>query len=367
MYSHPPPDIRAKHPYHMYDEIKEQPEAVIRSLELARLHGAEVARLLAGARRIFVTGCGTSFHAALGTAWFLRSFSRGKMDARAIEAFELVAYLPGLRPDDVVVALTHSGGTTMTVRALQRARRSGCETVVITGFPESEAAGIARHVLPTGFETERSWAHTASYTAALTSAAAVANMLAEAEERVDLGPLPDLLQAVLEIEEAAHRLAAGVILTERYREPSEMILVGGGPNAATAREGVLKLLETSYVRASAFELEETLHGPLAAVTPDVLVMIVVPSGRSIDRSIELTRALQALEVMPIVLTDEAHAGSFDETHRLVLPDIPEVLSPIPFIVPIQLFAYFLAVGRGINPDLLRRDDERYLKARQQYE
>jgi glucosamine--fructose-6-phosphate aminotransferase (isomerizing) len=350
----------------MYEEITGQPDVVERSLQLAASHGPAVASLLAGARRIFATGCGTSFHAALLTAWMLRSLSRGKVDARAIESFELASYLPGLRPDDVVIGVTHSGTTTMTLRALERARRSGCESVAITGFPESTAGQLARHVLPTGFPVERSWAHTASYTAALTVAAAVANMLAEREERLDLSPLPELMRTVLSIEEMAHRLAAGVILGERYREVSDIVLIGGGPNAVTASEGVLKLLETSYVRASAFELEEMLHGPLAAVSPDVVVMVIAPSGGAIDRAVELTHALQAIEVTPVVLTDDSHAESFDESHRLVLPDVPEVISPIPFVVPIQLFAYFLAVGRGLNPDLLHRDDERYRKARAQY-
>jgi glucosamine--fructose-6-phosphate aminotransferase (isomerizing) len=165
----------------------------------------------------------------------------------------------------------------------------------------------------------------------------------------------------------AHRLAASAIVTERYREPAEMVLVGGGPNAATASEAVLKLLETSYARATAVELEEMLHGPLAAVTPESLVIVIAPAGRSLDRAIELTRALSALEVAPIVLTDEGHADSFDEHHRLLLPDVPETISPIPFVVPLQLFAYYLAVGRGANPDLLHRDDERYLAARGQYQ
>lgn len=367
MYTRLPDNVRSEHPYHMYEEIREQPDAVARSLDLAVRHGGAVVRVLAGARRIFVTGCGTSFHAAIGTAWFLRSFSRGKLDVREIQAFELATYLPGLRPDDVVVALTHSGTTNMTLRSLERAHRSGCETVVITGFPESEAGRLARTVLPTGFADERSWAHTASYTAALTSAAAVANMLAEAEERLDLSPLPELMRTVLTIEEMAHRMAASTILAERYREPADMVLVGGGPNAATAKEGVLKLLETSYARASAFQLEEMLHGPLAAVTPETLVILIAPAGRSIDRAVELTRSLGAIGNTPIVLTDEQRADAFDENHRLLLPDVPETISPIPFVVPLQLFAYFLAVGRGSNPDLLRREDERYMAAAAQYE
>lgn len=362
MYEPLPSDIRERHPYHMYDEIKAQPEAVARSLRLAAAHGASITRIIAGARRVFVTGCGTSFYAAQGGAWFLRSFTRGGVDARAVQAYELAQYLPGLRPDDVVVGVSHAGGTTMVLEALERAHRAGCETVIVTGFPESKAGQAARHVLPTGYDQERSWAHTISYTAALTSMAAVANSLAHDDERLDLEPLPQVMAEALQIEEMVHRLAAGVIIAERYREPADMYLIGGGPNEATAREGQLKLLETSYGHALAFELEQMLHGPLAAVSGDSLIIVVAPPGRSTERAVELVNAARRIGVIPIVLVGDDNAASFEEAHRLILPDVPEVISPIPCVVPLQLFAYFLAIGKGLNPDLIRRDDERYLEA-----
>jgi glucosamine--fructose-6-phosphate aminotransferase (isomerizing) len=316
---------------------------------------------------VFLTGCGTSFHAAQGGSWFLQTFSRGTIDARAVEAYELATYFPSLRPDDVVVGVSHSGTTTMTVRALERAEQNGAETVVITGFPDRASGTAARHVLPTGYNAERSWAHTASYTAALTTLAALANTLADAEERLDLSPLPEVMRDALQLEEMAHRVAANAVLLERYREPAGIVLVGGGPNEVTAREGVLKLLETSYVQASAFELEEMLHGPLAAVSEGTLLIIVAPPGRSTERAVQLARAAHELETVPLVLVGNENAEAFDDAHRLVMSDVPEVLSPIPAIVPLQLFSYFLAVGKGINPDLLHRDDERYLAARAQYQ
>jgi glucosamine 6-phosphate synthetase-like amidotransferase/phosphosugar isomerase protein len=367
MYAKPPANARTRHPYFMYEEIKLQPEAVARSLSLAEEQGAEAVQTIARGRRIFLTGCGTSFHAAQVGAWFFQYFSQGKIDARAVQAYELVTYLPGLRPDDVVVGVSHSGTTTMTRRALDRARRAGADTVLVTGFPEGDGAVAGRAILPTGYGEEKSWAHTASYTAAVTSLAALANALAEPAERLDLSPLPDVVREAVRLEEMAHRVAASTILVERYREPARIVLVGGGPNVATAQEGALKLQETSYVPAAAFELEEMLHGPLAAVTSDTLLVILAPAGASIQRTLDLMRAARELETVPVVLGGGDTIEAFDVAHRLVLPDLPEVLSPIPYVVPLQLFSYFLAVGKDINPDLLHRDDERYRAARAQYE
>lgn len=366
MYDDLPADVRHKHPYHMYEEITAQPEAVARSLLLVARHGAEAISLLARARRVLLTGCGTSFHAARAGAWFLQSLSRGTVEARAVQAYELATYLSGLRPDDLIVAVSHSGTTTMTLRALERAHDCGAETVLITGFPESEGGRLARQVMPTGYAEEKSWAHTASYTAALATLAALAQGLAEPEERLTLDALPEVVADALQLEEMAHRIAASTILAERYREPTPIWLVGGGPNAITASEGVLKILETSYAQACSFELEEVLHGPLAALTPETLLIIVAPPGKSTQRAAELARAVRQIGVIPIVLLGHDNADAFEDAHRLVLPSVPEALSPIPAVVPLQLVSYFLAVGKGVNPDLIHRDDERHRAARAQY-
>jgi glucosamine--fructose-6-phosphate aminotransferase (isomerizing) len=366
MYSSLPSDVRSKHPYHMHDEIKAQPAAVGRSLSLAAQHGMEPARIISSARRVFCTGCGTSFHAATGGAWLLRAFSRGAVDARAVGALDIALYPVGLREGDVVIGVTHSAETTMTLRALRRAREVGASTVVVAGFPERLQLGEFDAVLPTGFPEERSWAHTASYLAAWASLAAVANMLSHPDERMDLSPLPEVVTEALQLEEMAHRMAASTLLVERYRDPARIVVVGGGPNAVTAREAVLKLLETSYVEAEAYDLEEMLHGPLAAVTAETLLMIIAPDGASVERAAELAKAAGEIGVVPLVLAGSDGAPLFEDTHRLVLPDVPEVLSPVSAVVPLQLFSYYLAVGKGTNPDLLRRDDERYGRARGQY-
>lgn len=366
MYGQLPGDIRGNHPYHMLEEIKLQPHAVASAISVTQRAGADVVRLLAGARRIITTGCGTSFNAASWGAWSLRGFSRGKIDARAIEAYELATYVPGLRPDDVIVALSHSGTTTMTIAALEQGRRAGCETVLITGFPDADGARVARHVLSSGYAEERSWAHTASYTAALATLAVLANSLAVPEERLDLLPLSAVLTEALGLEGVAQRLAVSVIEAERRGVPADVVIAGAGPNEFTAWEARLKLQETSFTRAAASGTEEMLHGPLAAATPDTLLIVIAPGERSTDRSLDLTRAAEAIGITPVVLCGESNAERFENAHRLVLPDVPEIISPIPFVVPLQLFAYYLAAGKGINPDLLHRDDERYLAARAQY-
>lgn len=366
MYAELPSDSRRRHPYHMYDEIKAQPSVVARSLSLADQHAGDACRAIGNARRVIFTGCGTSFNAAELGCWFFRTLSRGAIDVQTIGALDVAAYEVGIGSDDVVVGVTHSAETVMTLRALERARERGARTVAITGFPTRLDGVSLDYVVPTGFPEERSWAHTASYVAALGTLTAMAASLAHPDERLDLAPLPEVVLEALDLEEMMHRLAGSMLVVERYREPPRIAIVGPGPNAVTAREGVLKLLETSYTMAESFDLEYMLHGPLAAVTAETLVIVLAPDGASTVRAADLVRALRKLDVVPVVLVGIDTAAEFEDAHRMVLPDLPEVLSPIPYVVPLQLFSYFLSVGKGLNPDLLRRDDEHYREARAEY-
>lgn len=366
-YSTLPADIRGRHPYHMYDEIQAQPEAVARSLDLVERDGGEIVTALRRARRIWVTGCGTSYHAAEVGAWMLRSFSRGEIDVQAMQAFDLATYLPSFRADDAVIGLSHAGGTLMTIRALEQARDAGAVSVAVTGFPESKVSSAAEYVMPTGYPDERSWAHTVSYTAALATLAGIANQLCHPDERVDLSPLPEVVNEALGLEELAHRLAASVIVSEGEERVGGILLIGAGPNAFTAREGALKLLETSYGAVQTFELEQVLHGPLAAVSPRTLVLLMVGDGPAVSRAQELVAALEQIGVTPVVLCGEGNVAAFESSHRFVLPELPETLSPIAYVVPLQIFSYFLSVGKGLNPDLIHRDEERYRLAAAAYE
>lgn len=362
MYSELPADMRDQHPYHMYNEIKAQPQAVARSLALSSHLTEEARDALARARRVYLTGCGTSFHAARAGAEMIRTFTDGALEVQAIQAYEFVTYLPELKPEDAVVALTHSGVTKMTLRAIARANESRASSIVITGFADSAAGKAGTITIPSGYNDELSWAHTVSYTSALATLAAVGNSLATTRRRLDLSPLPEVMAEALQLEEMAHRLAAGALVTERFQEPPWILIVGGGPNEATAHEGVLKLLETSYVRAGAFELEQVLHGPLAAADEGTMAILLCPAGRSTERAAQLVQALLRLEITPVVICGGDNQASFEDAHRLILPDLPEVLSPIPYVVPLQFFAYFLSVGKGYNPDLIHRDEERYREA-----
>lgn len=263
-------------------------------------------RLPEGARVLF-TGCGTSFHAALACG-------------PAAQALEVVL---GQAPAaDVLVAISHEGETRLTLEAV---RGFAGETWLVTGAPESPLAQSVDRVVVATPEVEASYCHTASYTCAVAAGRALrgedVSGLAEAVER----------------ELAAEPLPAS---------PHERFLVAGaGRDTSTVLEAVLKLREGAHVAAEAHHTEQLLHGHLAAVDPSVRCFVLEGEGRAAERAADLMRALAELGC-DAVLVPTSH--------------------PVVDAVRFQRLACDLAEARGVNPDLIRWDEEPWDRARRAY-
>lgn len=364
---------RSSHPFWMYEELRAAPAALDSLLspdEPARRHRAALGQRLAGARRVYLTGCGTAYHAALVGRSLLSDFTDGHIDARAVQAFELASYerdAPGR--DDVLIVLSHSGKPTASNAALARARSAGAFCLTITGDTESLAARNAQAVFDTGYGEVKSFAYTISYSLMLAALADLA-VCAVAASAGDEGAAV-LLQTQVQAIAAQHREALALdgqvrALAERLAGQERFIFAGAGSNQATAMEAALKMRETNYSDSASMEMEEVLHGPVATLG-DIVLVVIAPPGPGRARALDLLRAARILGGTTVALGEsgdtelESTAGDY-----LPLPTCPEALSPAPYHVPLHLFSYWLAVAKGHNPDLMRRDDPRYLQARQSY-
>jgi glucosamine 6-phosphate synthetase-like amidotransferase/phosphosugar isomerase protein len=360
---------RTSHPFWMYEELQATPDALERALtpdaaEVA--HRDEVAARLAGCTRVYLTGCGTAFHAALAGAGLLRDLGGTSPAALAVEAFELVHYeRQGPGPVDALIALSHSGKPAATREALARAQASGAFCLTITGDPTSPAAQAADAVLDEGYAAVKSFAYTISYSLML-------GLLADLALRVGAARgSPAALAAEVRRLAALHREALQLdapirALAEQLRARERWIFAGAGGNYATALEAGLKMQETNYTAASGMQMEEVLHGPVATLGDAVLVTIA-PPGPGRVRALDLLRTTRTLGGVTVALgpAGDPDLPGLADTY-LGLPDCPEALSSAPYHVPVHLLSYWLAVARGHNPDLMRRDDPHYLQARQGY-
>jgi glucosamine--fructose-6-phosphate aminotransferase (isomerizing) len=257
--------------------------------------------------RVLYTGCGTSFHAAQTGGW-------------SLQALELV-----LEPEqdaDLLVAVSHEGDTPLTLEA---ARAFRGPVWLVTGKRESPLAELAEEVVVATPEVERSWCHTASYTCAVAALAALRG-------------------------EDVSGLAAAVADVLEQREPlsghERFLVAGAGRDWPTAQEAALKLREGAFAAAEAHHTEQLLHGDLAAVDDSVRAFVLEGKGRAAERAAGAVRALRELGCETTL--------------------VPSV-HPVVDIVRFQLLTLDLAEARGVDPDRIRRDDERWARARAAYD
>jgi glucosamine--fructose-6-phosphate aminotransferase (isomerizing) len=341
-----PAPPRTGHPYYMHDAIYAQPGAlrlVTRGNEDA-LDGA--AARLQVMERVALAGIGTSWHAALvGELLFARVGRLGHR-VRAFHSFEFASYWPDLDARSGMIVLSHRGSKRYSREAIEKAKKSGGVGIVVTGKGH-DALAVADYTLRT-VDQESSAAHTISYTCALALLAVLAARVgADPEVEHALEAIPDDL-ALLLGQESWEDLAA------RFADRRTYYFVGGGPNTATAYEAALKMNEASYAVAQGFGCEQFLHGPWAALEPADIVFVVAPPGPSHARCLDVARAVHAVGAPVVALGQEDDRELVSiATEMIAIPRVPELLSPILTVVPLQLFTYHLAVHRSINPDTMR--------------
>jgi glucosamine--fructose-6-phosphate aminotransferase (isomerizing) len=257
------------------------------------LRAIPTGRRLPEGARVVHTGCGTSFHAA-------------QTGGASMQALEAVLSPPDA---DVLVCVSHEGETALTLEAAQAFQG---DVWLLTGTPSSPLADVADEVIVCTPEIERSWCHTASFTAAV---ATLASLHGE-----EVGWLPGAVEEVLREEVRA--------------DPQDRIIVAGaGRDWPTAQEAVLKLREGAWLAAEAYETEQLLHGFLAAVDDSVRAYVLEGEGRAAQRAHDLVASLEALGCETTLI---------------------QTRHPVVDIVRFQLLTIAIAEARGIDPDPIRR-------------
>jgi len=350
----------------LYRSIHAQPQ-LVREL-LADWDGpSKAAEKLAETGRIFISGIGTSFHAATVGEYLLRFVGS---DAWAVRSFEFVHYPRPLRPEDGVIVVSHRGSKLHGIGALQRAVESGVVTVGVTG-KNSTMQGA--DVIIETVEQDPSSTHSISYVGALVRLSQVAVRLGELTEnesqaqRLKRGliQLPALMEDILSRENEVREIAQ-----EAAEQSRRIYFVGAGPNAVTAPEGALKAKEAAYVTAEGFELEQAIHGPQVAFEVDDLLIPISVNGPAQPRIADFLLALSEIKSR-VWLIGEAPTPETTDVFsqkgwsRFAIcdgVDLAEELTPMLTVLPVQLLADFLATARGTNADSFRKDQEAYDRA-----
>ena len=376
------PSYRPGPPYHMTEMIDAEPAIAVRILETHEAVGSAAAELARRIRRtirvgesVIVTGCGTSEHAAIGVARILRDAvwvaeirppgHSARRSPVAVQAFELAQDPPS---SGLIVGVTHEGGTAATNAALEAARAAGARTAVITVSDRSPAAALADLVVETD-ELDQSWCHTVGYVSPLVVAAAIgAHLTGRPVDAAFRSAVRDALAAGVERASIAEAVAG------RLGNVRPILAIASGSDRAAGRELVLKIEEGTWIPAAYRDLETFLHGHLAATDEGTgLVLVLSDRDGRVERQRRSIGALRAarsigMETAAIVAADAAVDVPTELTSagRIVIPESPALPSPVAALLgtatPLQLLTERLARVRGVNPDPIHRDVDRYLAA-----
>jgi len=331
----------------MLEEIRQQPEILERTLhsELPRIRRLERHIARKRPRLIVLAARGTSDNAATFGRYLLEVCTGIPVSLAAPSIQTLYQARVDFR-DALVAAVSQSGESTDTNLVLERAREQGALTVGITNESRSSLAKLAEHVLLVRAGREKSVAATKTYTGQLLLIYLLASALGGRIRMADLERVPERAQMALDLEPEIAELAG------RYRFMRQAIVVGRGLNYANALEFSLKMMETSYVVAERFSSADFLHGPIAMVEQSFPVFAFAPSGPTWSSMRETLGRIQQLKAETVVITDAGNREVGATGARLIrLPRrIPELLTPIPYIIPAQTFAACLAAEKGLNPD-----------------
>ncbi len=330
----------------MLEEIYEQPQAVARAVEreydsaaslVAELREREI-------RHVVIAARGTSDNAATYAKYLIEIVAGYPVSLAAPSVYTLYDAEVNLS-GCLVLGISQSGQATDVVKTLSVARAAGALTAGITNVPDSPLTSVSDFTLLCHAGEERAVAATKTYTTALGLVALLVGQWAGNSELLSgLSAVPEQMQAVLGLDAT---VAAAV---ERYRYIQECAVLARGLNQATALEAALKMTETSYLVAKPYSGADFLHGPIAMVSEGFPCFLFAPEGRAYPAMVELALKLREREAELIIV---AHAPEMLAlaTKPLAMPlPVNELLSPLLYILPGQLWANHLAIARGQDPD-----------------
>jgi len=331
---------------YMLQEIHEQPGILERLCdeECANVQALRRAMTDEGIECISIAARGTSDNAATFGKYLLEITAGIPVSLAAPSVFTLYQAKLDLSRW-LVLGISQSGESTDVVDVLKRTREMGALTAGITNVRDSSLARAADFALFCHAGEEKSVAATKTYTAALGVLYLLSSAITgNAQMLNDLRSAAGAVRAVFDIEEQIERIV------ERYRYMQECMVIARGMNLATCQEAALKLSETCYVVAKPYSSADFLHGPIAAIDEGFPVFLYAPPGKGYKAMLGLTGELARDRAEMIVVSTEEEILSRATTPIRLPVEVDEIYSPLVYVAVGQLFAQYLSVAKGYNPD-----------------
>ena len=341
--------------HYMLKEIFEQPVVLNYSIRVQEHYLNLMAELLDRSKEVFIIGAGTSYHAALLGSIILSRVAR--LTTIPVIASEFVSrYGDVVSVDSSVLAISQSGETIDVLKAIEFAKSRAATILGITNTLASTLTRVCRVYIHQHSLPEIGVAATKTFTGQLAVLYRLAMVTGKKrgklsqremdEMKVEIAKIPGVVKTVLDrVDEQVRALA------KKYKDTRYFVFLGRGLSYPIALEGRLKMLEITYIPSLAYPAGESKHGPISLIEKGVPVVFVAPPDETRKLIIGNIEEMRARNATIITLGDEGD----DELRELSddfipMPRVYPLFSPIPYVVPLQLFAYYTAVLLGRDPD-----------------
>ncbi|MEM0057631.1 MAG: glutamine--fructose-6-phosphate transaminase (isomerizing) [Candidatus Bathyarchaeia archaeon] len=348
--------VKQGYPHFMLKEIHEQPACLRNTLRLQEHYLDLMATFLDRAKEVFLVACGTSYHACLAASYMFSKLAY--LTTYPVIASEFIEqHGKSVNIDSTILAVSQSGETADTLAAVNAARQRAATILGLTNVIGSTLTRVSRVYICQQSGPEIGVAATKTFTSQLSVLAQLALRLAKkrgkiSQDEIDfieakLKKLPEIVETVITTQEEKVKGIA-----KKYRDARLFFFLGRGISTATAYEGRLKLMEIAYVPSIAFPAGESKHGPISLIEKGLPVVFVCPKDDTHKTVVGNIMEMKARGASIIAIIEEGD----EEIKRLaddyveIPKGVPDVLSPIPFVVPLQLLAYYMAVEKGYDPD-----------------
>ena len=346
----------------MLKEIYEQPRAIMDTLRGRLSYDTGNVYLdeaglseddVKGLKKIFIVACGTSWHAALVAKFMIEEIARLPVEVDVGSEFRYRD--PLIDEKSLLIAITQSGETADTLAAMREAKGKGGKVFSVCNVVGSTAARESDGIIYTHAGPEIGVAATKTFTAQLVALYILAIYLgrargllsqAEGKNKLEtLSQLPHLVEKILEDSDRIEEMA------RHYFQYTDFLYLGRGPNYPIALEGALKLKEISYIHAEGYPAGEMKHGPIALIDDKMPTVALITRNNVYDKVISNIMEVKARGGKVIAIAtdgDEDISAKADDV--VYLPQFDHLLTPVLLAIPLQLFAYHIAVLRGCDVD-----------------
>ncbi len=351
--------VKQGYPHFMIKEIHEQPATLRNTLRMQEHYLDLISTFLDRAQEVFLVACGTSYHACLAASYMFSKLAF--LPTYPVYASEFTEqHGKSVNIDSTILAVSQSGETADTLAAVTCAQQRAATILGLTNVIGSTLTRVSRVYVGQQSGPEIGVAATKTFTSQLSVLAQLALRLSKKRGKISqdemddiaerLEKLPDIVENIIRTQEEKVKQ-----LAKKYKDAKVFFFLGRGVSTATAYEGRLKLMEIAYVPSIAFPAGESKHGPISLIEPGFPVVFICAKDGAHKTLIGNIMEMKArgASIIAIVEEGDEEVKALSDDYVEVPKGIPEILSPIPFAIPLQLLAYYIALEKGLNPDMPR--------------